>query len=55
MVPGKSSAEKLDEIGSAENTGVARNFDWGGSILEKNCDVILATFFGDIMVMMSRK
>jgi len=28
-------------------TGVARNFDWGGNNIEKFCDVILVTFFGD--------
>jgi len=37
------------------NTGVARNFDWEGPKLKKNCDVILMTFFGDVMVMASLK
>jgi len=38
-------------------TGVARNFDWGGggAKLENFCDVILVTFFGDVMVMTSLK
>jgi len=27
------------------STGVARNFDWEGLIMEKSCDVILVTFF----------
>jgi len=36
-------------------TSVARNFDWRGTKHEKNCDVILATFFGDVMVITSLK
>jgi len=28
---------------SAETTGVAKNFDWGGPKTEKFCDVILVT------------
>jgi len=31
-------------------TGVARNFGWKGPKMEKFCDVILVTFFGDIMM-----
>jgi len=34
-------------------TGVARNFDWEGPKLKKNYDVILVTFFADVMVMTS--
>jgi len=42
------------------NTGKARNFDWGKEEgerikLEKIYDVILVTFFGDVMVMTSLK
>jgi len=33
--------------------GVARNFDWEGPKLEKICDIILVTFFGNLMVMIS--
>jgi len=29
-------------------TGVARNFVWKGSKMEKYCDVSLVAFFGDI-------
>jgi len=36
-------------------TGVARNFDWEGPKMEKFCDVILVTFFGDVMIMTSLK
>jgi len=36
-------------------TGVARNFDWDGPKLEKFCDVILASFFSDVMVITSLK
>jgi len=32
-----------------KNTGVARNFDWGGPKIEKFCYVILMTFFGHVM------
>jgi len=32
------------------DTGVTRNFDWGWPKLEKKCDVILVTFFSDVMV-----
>jgi len=36
--------------------GVARNFDWGGEAnWKKFCDVILVTFFGDVVVMTSLK
>jgi len=38
-----------------QTTGVPRNFDWEGPKLEKICDVILVTFFGDVMVMKSLK
>jgi len=31
------------------STDVARNFDWRGPKIEKFCDVILMTFFGDVM------
>jgi len=31
-------------------TGVARFFDWEGSKVEKFCDVILVTLFGDIVM-----
>jgi len=27
--------------------GVARNLDWSGPKMEKFCDIILVTFFGD--------
>jgi len=36
-------------------TGVARNFDCGGPKIEKFCDVILMTFFGDVMAITSLK
>jgi len=36
-------------------TGVARNFDWGGPKMEKFCDVMLVTFFGDVMAITSLK
>jgi len=36
-------------------TGVASNFDWRGLKLEKNCDIILVTFFSNLMVMISLK
>jgi len=36
-------------------TGVAKNFDWEGPKLGKNCDFILVTFFGDVMVKTSLK
>jgi len=37
-------------------TGVARNFNWGGGAnWKKILDIILMTFFGDIMVMTSLK
>jgi len=29
-------------------TGVARNFDWEGSKMEKSCNASLVTFFGDV-------
>jgi len=35
--------------------GIARNFDWEGPKIEEFCDVILVTFFGDIMTMTSLK
>jgi len=36
--------------------GVARNFDWGvGGKMEKNCDVFLVTFFGNVMSIMILK
>jgi len=35
------------------NTDVARNIDWEGLKIEKFCDVILLTFFGDVIVMTS--
>jgi len=33
-------------------TGVARNFDWQGPKIEKFCNVILVTFFGDVIAIM---
>jgi len=33
------------------NTGVARNFDWRGLKMEKFCDDVLMTFFGDVIAM----
>jgi len=38
-----------------EPTGVARNFEWKGPKMEKFCDVILMTFFGDVISMASLK
>jgi len=37
------------------NTSVARNFDWKGPEMEKKYDVILVTFFCDVIVMTSLK
>jgi len=34
---------------SDKNTGVAKHFDWERSKMEKFYDVILVTFFGDIV------
>jgi len=36
-------------------TGVVRNFDWERPKMEKSCNVILVTFFGDITTMTLRK
>jgi len=36
-------------------TDLARNLDWEGPKMEKFCDVILVTFFGDAMAMTSLK
>jgi len=47
-------SENVCYTGLGLGTGVARNFGWRAK-LEKNCDVILKTFFGDVMVMMSQK
>jgi len=41
--------------GSLGVTGVARNFDWGGPTIETFCDVILMTFFSDVMAITSLK
>jgi len=36
-----------------EGTGVTRNFEWREPKIEKFCDAILATFFGDVITMTS--
>jgi len=37
------------------STGVVRNFDWDGLKLEKFSDIVLITFFCDVVVMTSLK
>jgi len=39
----------------ANDTGVARNFDWEGPKMEKSCDFSLVTFFGDVIIVTSLK
>jgi len=44
-----------NKIVLVKNTGVVRNLDWRRGKMKKICDVILVTFFGDIMTMTSLK
>jgi len=36
-------------------SGVTRNFNWEGPIIETSCNVSLVTFFGDVIKMTSLK